>query len=341
MRILSGVQPSGKLHIGNYFGAIRQFVEYQDKAEESLYFIADLHSLTTLRDGTKIREYSHDVALDFLALGLDPERAILFRQSDIPEVAQLYWILGAVTPVGLLERGHSFKDKTARGLPADAGLLTYPVLMAADILLYGTDKVPVGKDQKQHLEFARDICTKFNLTFVPGFDSQDPDGSRTKAPGILKSPEPIILDETAVVPGIDGQKMSKAYGNTIDIFAPEKVVKKRIMSIKTDSTPIEAPKPPDSALYQLLQILAPRDEADEIESTWLEGGVGYGTYKKRLVELFHETFGQARARRKKLEADPEAVSRILSQGARRARELAAPTWNKIVEATGVGIEIEV
>ncbi len=337
MRVLSGVQPSGKLHIGNYFGAIRQFVSYQDQADECLYFIADLHALTSLRDGEKLRGFSVDVALDFLALGLDPDKAVLFRQSDVPEIGQLYWILSTVTPMGLLERGHSYKDKVARGLPAGTGLFTYPVLMAADILLYGTDRVPVGKDQKQHLEFARDICTKFNTAFVPGFDPQDPTGSRGGPPGILKMPEAIILDETAVVPGIDGQKMSKSHDNTIDIFASDGVVKKSIMSIKTDSTPVEAPKPPETALFKLFQLLATPDEAADMRRTWQEGGVGYGVYKKRLVELFHERFDQARATRAKLESDPGHVSSVLREGAERARGLAAPIWERVVEVTGAGL----
>jgi tryptophanyl-tRNA synthetase len=336
MRILSGVQPSGKLHLGNYYGAIRQFVRYQDEADEALYFIADLHALTSLRDGARLRALSLDVALDFLALGLDPEKAILFRQSDVTEVTELSWILGAVTPMGLLERGHSYKDKVAQGIPADAGLFTYPVLMAADILLYGTDRVPVGQDQKQHLEFTRDICTKFNVAFVPGFDPQDPEGKSGGVPGILRMPEPVILEETAVVPGVDGKKMSKAYDNTIELFAPEGVIKKRIMSIKTDSTPVEAPKPEGTALYHLLQLLADPEEAAEMKRTWAEGGVGYGTYKKRLVALFHERFGEARALRDELAADPSAVVRILEDGAERARALSAPIWEAVVKATGVG-----
>ncbi|RMG12942.1 MAG: tryptophan--tRNA ligase [Deltaproteobacteria bacterium] len=335
MRVLSGVQPSGKLHLGNYFGAIRQFVRYQDEADEALYFIADLHALTTTRDGDLLRARTLDVALDFLALGLDPDKAILFRQSDIPEIPALSWILSSVTPMGLLERGHSYKDKVARGLPADVGLFTYPVLMAADILLYGSDAVPVGKDQKQHLEFARDIATKFNMAFVKGYDPQDPEGREGGRPGILKLPEPLILDETAVVPGTDGQKMSKSYDNTIELFAPAKAVKKRFMSIKTDSTPVEAPKPEPHVLLDLAKVLLDPEEYESWLRSWRTGGMGYGHYKLRLVERFHELFDEARARRETWAAKPEAVVEILREGARRAREIAAPIWQQVVEVTGV------
>lgn len=331
MRILSGIQSSGKLHLGNYFGAIRQFVTYQDTADEALYFIADLHALTTVRDGALLKQLSRDVALDYLALGLDPKKAVLFRQSDLPEHAMLAWVLGTVTPFALLERGHSFKDKVARGISPDAGLFFYPVLMAADILLYGSDQVPVGQDQKQHLEFARDIATKFNMTYVPGFDPQDP-----KSVGILKSPEPLILQDVAVVPGIDGQKMSKSYNNTIELFGEDEATRKRIMSIKTDSTAIEAPKPADHALLQLLKLLASPSEAAEHQATWSNGGVGYGTYKKRLAELFFERFGEARKRRQELVKDPAYVTRVLQDGAERARAIAKPYWDAVQNATGIG-----
>ncbi len=336
MRVLSGVQSSGKLHLGNYYGAIRQFIKYQGQPEQALYFIADLHALTTVRDGRLAREHSLDVALDFLALGLDPAKASLFRQSDVPEIPALAWVLATVTPMGLLERGHSYKDKVARGLPADCGLFIYPVLMAADILLYGSDAVPVGKDQKQHLEFTRDIATKFNSTFVVGYDPQDPTGKVSGKPGIFKLPDPIILDETAVVPGLDGQKMSKSYGNTIDLFAPDDVTKKRIMSIKTDSTAVEAPKPEPSTLLALLELLCEPAEAEEHRTSWRQGGVGYGTYKKRLLERFHEVFDQARRRRVELTRNPQEVARILTEGASRARQIARPLWERVVDVTGVG-----
>jgi len=276
MRILSGVQSSGNLHLGNYYGAIRQFVELQHEGE-SLYFIADLHALTTVREPEQLRASVLETAVAFLSLGLDPSKAILFRQSDIPEIPELYWILGTVVPKSHLERATSFKDKIARGMSADFGLFAYPVLMAADILLYGSDVVPVGRDQNQHVEFARDWATKFNVAYVPGYDPVDPEGRAGHPPGILKLPQARIQESTAVVPGIDGQKMSKSYGNAIELFASDAEIKKRIMSIKTDSTPVGAPKPTEnSALYQLLKLLAPETEFVSIDRSWREGGTGYG-----------------------------------------------------------------
>jgi tryptophanyl-tRNA synthetase len=332
MRILSGIQPSGKLHLGNYFGMLRQCVDLQNRADETpLYFIADLHALTTVRNGEQLRNFTINVALDFLALGLDPAKSILFRQSDVFEHTHLAWILSTVTPMGLLERSHSYKDKTARGIAANVGLFTYPVLMAADILLYGSDAVPVGKDQKQHLEITRDICTKFNVMYAPGFNADDP-----KSVGILKLPEPMILEDVAVIPGLDGQKMSKSYDNTIELFADEAVIRKKIMSIKTDSTPVEAPKPGDSSLLVLIKLLASKSEAQEHAQTWANGGVGYGTYKKRLVELFLEYFGAAREKRKQLETDLPYVEHVLFEGAQRAREIAKPVIQKVYTAVGIG-----
>lgn len=330
MRILSGIQPSGKLHLGNYFGMLRQCVELQNRAdEEPLYFIADLHALTTLRNGEQLRGNTLDLALDFLALGLDPSRSILFRQSDVLEHTQLAWILSTVTPMGLLERSHSYKDKTARGIAANAGLFTYPVLMAADILLYGSDAVPVGKDQKQHLEITRDICTKFNTMYAPGFSPEDP-----KSVGILKTPEPYILDTVAIIPGLDGQKMSKSYDNTIELFGDENVVRKKFMSLKTDSTPVEAPKPADSALLVLLKLFATPSEAKELTTSWEQGGVGYGTYKKRLADLFFEYFGKAREKRKYLSNDLGYVQQVLHDGAERARAIARPNMQRVYDAVG-------
>ncbi|MEZ5990740.1 MAG: tryptophan--tRNA ligase [Planctomycetota bacterium] len=329
MRILSGVQPSGKLHIGNYFGAIRQFVELQHKGH-GLYFIADLHALTTIREADRMRELTHDVALNFLSLGLDPEKATLFKQSDIPEVAELSWILSTVTPMGLLERAHSFKDKTARGISADHGLFAYPVLMAADILAYHSDVVPVGKDQKQHLEITRDIAVKFNQTYCKDFDPQTGEG------GVLKLPEPHILDDTAIVPGVDGQKMSKSYNNTIELFAPEKQVKKAIMGIKTDSTPLEDPKNPDTCnVFALLKMFATPDDLADIRSKYEGGGVGYGDFKKRLLELFMETFGESRARYTELSANEDYVNDVLRQGAIKAREIANDLMDQVRRAVGL------
>jgi tryptophanyl-tRNA synthetase len=336
MRILSGVQPSGRLHLGNYFGAIRQFVELQDRGE-AFYFIADLHALTTVRDPAVLRQNTLDVALNFLALGLDPRKAILFRQSDLPYHVELYWILGSVTPVGLLERGHSYKDKVARGFSPDLGLFAYPVLMAADILLYRSDVVPVGKDQKQHLEFARDIATKFNATFVPGYEPQDPEGrGKGNRPGILKLPEPMILESTAVVPGTDGQKMSKSYGNTIDLFADDKKVRKQVMGIVTDSTPLEAPKEEENnTIYQLLALFLDAGELEEVARSFRRGGTGYGHYKQRLLDAFHARFDEPRARRAALARDPAAVEAILKDGAARASEVAAPVIEEVRRAVGL------
>jgi tryptophanyl-tRNA synthetase len=329
MRILSGVQPSGKLHLGNYFGAIRQFDEFQHKGH-GLYFIADLHALTTVRDADTLRENCHHVALALLALGLDPEKATIFRQSDIPEVTELTWILSTVTPMGLLERAHSFKDKTARGISPDHGLFAYPVLMASDILIYHSDLVPVGKDQKQHLEITRDIAVKFNQTYCKDFDPHTGEG------GVLKLPEAHILEDTAVVPGVDGQKMSKSYGNTIDLFGPEKQVRKRVMGIKTDSTPLEAPKDPDSCnVFALLKLFAAPEVLEEIREMYVKGGTGYGDFKKRLWDYFEATFGEARKRYDELLNNEDYVNAVLDKGAQRAREIATQVMDQVRRAAGL------
>src|SRR3954463_4204715 len=279
MRILSGIQPTGILHIGNYFGMMRRAMALQESAgNETFYFIADYHALTTIDNPETLRTNGRQVALDFLACGLDVERGTLFRQSDVPQVAELTWILSTVTPKGLLERAHSYKDKVARGLPASAGLFTYPVLMAADILIYDSDLVPVGKDQKQHLEMTRDIAVKFNETF-----GSEPDGQ------IFKLPEPQIQAATETVPGVDGQKMSKSYGNTIDIFGEEKDTRKRVMGIVTDSTPVESPKDPArSTIVQLYSLVASTAELDEMRERFKKGGAGYGDFKKQLFEKLWE-----------------------------------------------------
>lgn len=334
MRILSGIQSSGKLHLGNYYGAIRQFVELQHQGE-ALYFIANLHALTTVRDPALARTLTRETAMAFLALGLDPRKAILFRQSDVPEVLELYWILGTVVPLSNLDRAHSYKDKVARGISADFGLFAYPILMAADILVYGSDQVPVGRDQVQHLEFARDWATKFNVTYVPGYDPADPGGATTGRPGVLRLPEALVQESTAVVPGTDGQKMSKSYSNTIDLFGDETEVKKRIMGIKTDSTPVEAPKPVDTGLYQLLRVMLPEGEFAAVDRAWREGGKGYGEFKKTLLAAYHQTFGEARARYQALQKDPGAVDVILRAGAERARAVAAPIIGRVREAVGL------
>jgi tryptophanyl-tRNA synthetase len=327
MRIVSGVQSSGPLHLGNYYGAVRQFIQLQSEGE-ALYFIANLHALTTVKEGSRARALTLETAVSFWALGLDPEKATLFRQSDVPEVTELYWILGTVVPLSNLERAHSYKDKLARGMSPDFGLFAYPVLMAADILLYGADLVPVGKDQIQHVEFARDWATKFNVAFVPGYDPRKPEG-------ILKLPKGQVQESTSVVPGIDGQKMSKSYGNTIDVFGDEKEIKKRIMGIKTDSTSVEAPKPTESALYQLLKVVAPPNEFAELDQSWKNGGKGYGDYKKKLLEFFHAAFDPARQRRRELLVDPGEVERLLQEGGRRARVHAAPIMERVRQAVGL------
>src|SRR5947208_758926 len=278
MRILSGIQPTGVLHIGNYFGMMRPAIELQ-KEGETFYFIADYHALTSVRNPEALRENSRQVALDFLACGLDPERAALFRQSDVPPVTELAWILSTVAPMGLLERAHSYKDKLARGLASTVGLFSYPVLMAADILIYDSDAVPVGKDQKQHIEITRDIATRINEAYGQ----------------TLKLPEARIHAATETVPGIDGQKMSKSYGNTIDIFGDEKETRKRVMSIKTDSTAVEEPKDPqDSTIVQLYSLFASADETEAMRESFREGGTGYGEYKKQLFEKLWTFFGPMR-----------------------------------------------
>src|SRR6266849_11075367 len=335
MRILSGVQSSGNLHLGNYYGAIRQFVELQHEGE-SLYFIADLHAMTTLREPEILRASVLETALAFLSLGLDPARAILFRQSDIPEIPELYWILGTVVPLSHLERATSFKDKVARGISSDFGLFAYPVLMAADILVYAADAVPVGKDQIQHVELARDWATKFNLAYVPGYDPAVPPAAAGQARGILKLPQARVQESTAVIPGIDGQKMSKSYGNTIDLFAPDAEIKKRIMGIKTESTPVDAPKPTDqNVLYRLLQVMSSPEEFEEIDRSWRAGGRGYGDYKKMLLDLYHKAFDPARKTRNELMADPATVERVLQDGARRARGMAEPVIAEVRRAVGL------
>lgn len=339
MRVLSGVQPSGQLHLGNYFGAIQQFIHYQS-THEALYFIADLHALTSIRDGQRLRALTEQLTLDFLALGLEPEKATIFCQSDIPQHAELAWMLATISPMGLLERAHSYKDKVAQGIAANVGLFTYPILMAADILLYGPDLVPVGQDQKQHLEIARDIATKFNLAYVPGYDPNPESGSTNAASGIFKIPEPLIMQDIGTIVGLDGRKMSKSYDNVIDLFAPEKVVRKKIMRIPTDSTPVEAPKPEGTALMALLKLLAPDAEYQEHIKTWQQGGLGYGTYKQRLFELFLERFGAARQRREVLAQKPHYAAEILTRGAQQARKLAAPTFNRVIEAVGCGRPIQ-
>jgi tryptophanyl-tRNA synthetase len=335
VRIVSGIQPSGRLHLGNWFGAVRQFLDLQD-AGEALYFIADLHALTTVHDGTKVRASAFETAAGLVALGVDPARSALFRQSDIPEVLELYWILGTVVPVSHLERAHAYKDKVAHGLTPDFGLFAYPVLMAADILLYAADLVPVGNDQVQHVEFARDWATRFNVAYVRGYDPQDPLGSAGHVPGLLKLPEHRVAADGHFLPGIDGQKMSRTYGNGIELFADESEVRRQIRGVKTDSTPIDAPKPVEgSALYDLLRAVAPASEFATVDRSWRQGGTGYGAYKEQLAEFFFSRFGEARRRYSALAADAAGVERVLRAGARRARNAAVPVIDGVRRAVGV------
>ena len=325
MRILSGIQPTGILHIGNYFGMMRPAIALQAEGE-AYYFIADYHALTSVKDPALLRENVRRVALDFLACGLDPDRATLFLQSDVPQVTELTWILSTVTPMGLLERCHSYKDKIARGLPASAGLFTYPVLMAADILIYDSDVVPVGKDQKQHLEVARDIAVKMNETF----------GKHNKSGWIFKLPEARIQVATETVPGIDGQKMSKSYGNTIDIFGDEKETRKRVMGIVTDSTPVESPKDPDqSTIFHLYSLFATKEEATEMAERFRRGGTGYGDFKKQLFVKLWEFFEPMRQRRAGIMADPSYIDTVLEKGARRANDVADGVVARVRNAIGL------
>src|SRR6266496_3497247 len=319
MRILSGIQPSGVLHIGNYFGMMRPAIALQAEGE-AFYFIADYHALTSVRDPRMLRENSRRIALDFLACGLDPERAALFRQSDVPQVTELAWILSTIAPVGLLERAHSYKDKLARGLAPTVGLFSHPVLMAADILIYDSDAVPVGKDQKQHIEITRDLAVKLNEAYG----------------NVFKLPEPRINPDTQVVPGLDGQKMSKSYENNIDIFGDENETRKRVMSIVTDSTPVEAPKDPTrSTIFQLYSLFASKDEIASMRERFKKGGTGYGDFKKELFEKLWEHFSPMRKRREEILADKLYIDNVLVRGAKRANEVADDVMTRVRAAVGL------
>ncbi len=317
-RILSGVQPSGKLHLGNYFGAIKQHIALQDVGE-CFYFIADYHALTTINDPKLLRDNVRDVALDYLALGLDADRVAFFRQSDVPEVTELAWILSTVTGMGLLERAHSYKDKVQRGITPSVGLFTYPMLMAADILIYRSHFVPVGQDQVQHIEMARDMAGYFNQTYAEVFPLPD-----------------YKLDAVPKVPGIDGEKMSKSYNNTIDIFAEGKALKKTVMSIVTDSTPVEAPKDPDKCnVFKLYSLFATDAEHEALAARYRAGGMGYGEAKGMLFEKIDSFFAPARQKRKELSAHPEQVETALRKGAAKARAEAQMTMDLVRKATGL------
>jgi len=320
VRILSGITSSGECHIGNYFGAIRQHVEFQDKGE-AIYFIADYHSMTSIRDGAERRRLVREVVLDYLACGLDPQRAVLYRQSDIPEVCELTWILTSIVPMGLLERSHAFKDKVAQGMSVDHGLFAYPVLMAADILIYNSDLVPVGQDQKQHLEMTRDMAQRFNHIY--GVE-------------VFKLPEPHILEDVAVVSGVDGRKMSKSYDNTLRMFWPKKKLKKAVMSVVTDSEPVEAPKDTKGNVFKLWSLFASAAEKEEMFARAKAGGLGYGDVKKDLLERMLEYFGPMRERREELAKRPDDIEDVLADGAKRARKLGAPVLAAARDAAGLG-----
>jgi tryptophanyl-tRNA synthetase len=319
MRVLSGIQPTGRFHWGNYFGAIRQYIALQDN-DQAFYFIADLHALTTIRDAKTLRELTQEAAIELLALGLDPARATLFRQSDVPEVTELTWLLMTVTQMHLLEKCHAYKDKKSKGLPADAGLFTYPVLMAADILLYDSDVVPVGADQIQHVEVTRDIALRFNSLYGE----------------VLTLPNARVLEETAKVPGTDGEKMSKSYGNTIDVFEDPKPMRKKIMSIKTDSTPVEQPKDPEKcSIFALYKLFATPEEQENLARRYRAGGMGYGEAKQALYDASLAYFAEARRRREQLMADPDAIARILAQGAQKARTKGREVLDRVRAACGL------
>lgn len=318
--ILSGIQPSGKLHLGNYFGAMRQHIRMQEEGD-AFYFLANYHSLTSVEDGKLLESFTHDVVLDYLALGLDPGKCTFFAQSDVPQTTELAWILGCLTPVSLMEKGVAYKDKVANGLNPNIGLFTYPILQAADILIYHSDLVPVGEDQKQNIEIARDLAGKFNHTYSGEY---------------LVVPEEFILKSVATVPGTDGRKMSKSYGNTINIFDEGKTLKKKVMSIQTDSTPLEAPKDPESCnVFSLIKLFAHEEKKEEIAEKYRSGGYGYGHAKNELLGLITEKFAEERERRKDLEKNPGYVKDVLQEGGEKARERAESVMEPIRSVTGL------
>lgn len=318
--ILSGIQPSGRLHLGNYFGAMRQHLELQHLGE-AFYFMANYHTLTSINDGKLLKDNTLDVAIDYLALGLDPDKCTFFVQSDVPQVTELAWILGTLCPVSLMEKGVAYKEKVSNGLAPNIGLFTYPVLQAADILIYHSDLVPVGADQKQNIEITRDLAGKFNHTYGGEY---------------LKIPEPYIIKSVAVVPGTDGRKMSKSYNNTIGIFDEGKDLKNKVMSIKTDSTPLDEPKDPDTCnVFALIKLFASDEKRKEIAGKYRLGGYGYGHAKKELLAMITDYFADARDRRKELEKHPDYVYDVLGKGAEKARRRAEQVMEPIREASGL------
>lgn len=318
MRVLSGIQPSGSLHLGNYFGMLKPMINYQNKCE-LFTMIVNLHAMTSVSDGKVLAKNIIDAATNYLALGLDPDKAVFWVQADVPEVVELTWYLSNFTPVGLLERSHSYKDKIAKGIAPNAGLLTYPILMAADILLYQADLVPVGKDQKQHLEITRDIAIKFNNVYGDLF--------------VL--PEPEIDDNLATIPGLDGQKMSKSYGNTIEIFIEKNALAKKVMAIITDSTPVDEPKNPDKCnVFAIYKLFASPEKIKDMAAKYKAGGTGYGEIKKELVELIWDYFEPYHKRREEIIADKDYVRKTLKEGAEKARYYANKTISKVRKRVG-------
>jgi tryptophanyl-tRNA synthetase len=318
--VLSGIQPSGNLHLGNYFGAVQQYLEFIAKGFQCYYFLANYHALTSLRDRDRLLQLTKSTAADYLALGLVPERCTIYRQSDVPEVCELQWMLTTVTPMGLLERAHAYKDKVAQGIPADHGLFAYPVLQAADILIVRANFVPVGQDQKQHIEVTRDIAQYFNTSYGE----------------VLTIPEPYIPEAVAVVPGLDGRKMSKSYNNTIELFAGDDEVRRQIFSIVTDSARVEDPKDPDnSALYAILKLFCTPGEQAEWADRFRRGGLSYRMVKQAILDHFMETFGPARARRKELESQPDYVEEVMRRGAEKAQTVTLPLVRRVRDAVGI------
>lgn len=318
--VLSGIQPSGNLHLGNYFGAVQQYLEFINKGFDCYYFLANYHALTSLRDRDRLLQLTKSTAADYLALGLNPDKCSIYRQSDLPEVCELQWILTTVTPMGLLERAHAYKDKVAQGIPADHGLFAYPVLQAADILIVRANFVPVGQDQKQHIEVTRDIAQYFNTSYGE----------------VLTMPDPYIPEAVAVVPGRDGRKMSKSYNNTIELFAAEDELRRQIWSIVTDSSKVSEPKDPDkNALYAILKLFCTSEERLEWEDRFRRGGLGYKEVKQAIFDHFMELFGPARARRAELEKRPEYVEEVLRHGLERAKKIAHPLVREVRDAVGI------
>ena len=318
--IVSGIQPSGNLHLGNYFGAVQQFIQFIEEGHECYYFLANYHALTSIRDRKRLLELTRSTAADYLALGLDPERCSIYLQSDLPEVCELQWLLSTVTPMGLLERCHAYKDKIQQGLSADHGLFAYPVLQAADILIVRANRVPVGQDQKQHIEVTRDIAEYFNHSYGE----------------LFAIPEPFIPESVATVPGRDGRKMSKSYNNAIELFAPEKEVRQQIFSIVTDSASVEDPKVPEnSVLYAILKLFCDSGTQESWADRFRSGGLGYGEVKKEIFNLFMDTFGPARRRRQELENQPEYLDEVLQRGVDQARNTASPLVEQVRDAVGI------